>query len=93
MWKELGDLKLKFNYGDWLIGGDFNAIKKRSERIVISLVVNKMEWREFSNFIDKCGLIDVPCKEKNIVGIVGMEKRRVGWIVFLLMGISFPRGE
>ncbi|XP_058741999.1 uncharacterized protein LOC131614433 [Vicia villosa] len=64
MWKELVDLKQKFRDGDWLIGGDFNAIKKRSERVGSSLYLHRSEWGEFSNFIDSCGLIDVPCKGK-----------------------------
>ncbi|XP_058726541.1 uncharacterized protein LOC131597898 [Vicia villosa] len=64
LWKDMVDIKDKYKDGDWLFGGDFNAIKKRSERFRTSISANKLEWREFSNFIDDCGMIDVPCKGK-----------------------------
>ncbi|XP_058741814.1 uncharacterized protein LOC131614210 [Vicia villosa] len=64
LWKNLLELKQRFSDGDWIIGGDFNAVKKRRERYGRSSDSNSVERREFSDFIDGCGLVDVPCKGK-----------------------------
>lgn len=58
------ELKLKFMDGEWLIGGNFNAIKNRRERVGKSAQVTSAEWRDFAAFIDGMNLIDVPCKGK-----------------------------
>ncbi|XP_058746500.1 uncharacterized protein LOC131619420 [Vicia villosa] len=86
MWEELVDLKLKFNDGDWLIGGDFNAIKKSSERVSCSLSTQRTKWGEFSNFIDRCGLIDVPCKGKKFSWFSGDGKTKSRLDRFLIDG-------
>ncbi|XP_058783185.1 uncharacterized protein LOC131657846 [Vicia villosa] len=64
LWKMLLELKQRYRHGDWIIGGNLNAIKKRSERVRIPNTSYNTEWREFSEFIDNSGLIDVPCKGK-----------------------------
>ncbi|XP_058784312.1 uncharacterized protein LOC131659088 [Vicia villosa] len=76
LWSRLLELKNRYQDGEWIIGGDFNAVKKRSERIGQSLRISNVEWREFSDFIDDCGLVDGPCKGKKFVGLVGMENQR-----------------
>ncbi|XP_058775507.1 uncharacterized protein LOC131649767 [Vicia villosa] len=86
MWKELVDLRQRFKDGDWIIGGDFNAIKKRSERLGRSLSTCKVEWREFSNFIYLCGLIDVPCKGKKFSWFSGDGKTKSRLDRFLVYG-------
>lgn len=59
LWKNLLDLKLKMSDAEWIIGGDFNSVKRRSERVGISSDNNRAERMEFSDFIDGSGLVDV----------------------------------
>lgn len=59
LWSRLWELKNRHQDGEWIIGGYFNAVKKRSGIIGQSLRSINIEWREFSNFIDDSGLVDV----------------------------------
>src|SRR4051812_6174358 len=61
---ELIRLKDIFKDGEWIIGGDFNAVKHRRERKGRSGSVNNLEMSLFADFIDKSLLLDVPCKVK-----------------------------
>ncbi|XP_058775987.1 uncharacterized protein LOC131650289 [Vicia villosa] len=63
-WEELLRLKDIFIDGEWIIGGDFNAVKDRRERKGRSGVVNNIEMDLFADFINKYFLVDVPCKGK-----------------------------
>ncbi|XP_058726860.1 uncharacterized protein LOC131598261 [Vicia villosa] len=47
-----------------LLGGDFNAIKHRSERKERSLYDNDNKLNLFANFKGDSGLVDIPCKGK-----------------------------
>ncbi|XP_058751945.1 uncharacterized protein LOC131625047 [Vicia villosa] len=62
LWRDLLILKNNFTDGDWLFGGDFNAVKTRNERVGSSVNMNATGRRDFSIFIDSSGLVDVPCK-------------------------------
>ncbi|XP_058763718.1 uncharacterized protein LOC131637147 [Vicia villosa] len=53
-----------FRDGEWIIGGDFNAIKNVRERKGRAGVVNKKEAELFADFIHKSALVDIPCKGK-----------------------------
>ncbi|XP_058726611.1 uncharacterized protein LOC131597971 [Vicia villosa] len=64
LWDRLLELKHIHKDGEWIFGGDFNAVKKRSERVGLSSGGNYVEYREFSEFIDESGLMDVPSKGK-----------------------------
>ncbi|XP_058741336.1 uncharacterized protein LOC131613705 [Vicia villosa] len=64
LWEELLRLKNIYIDGEWIIGGDFNAVKDRSERKGRSGAVNNMEMSLFTEFIDKSLLLDFPCKGK-----------------------------
>src|SRR4051812_18423957 len=64
LWKKLLELKEAFKDGDWIVGGDFNAIKNSRERKGRGLYVNNREMELFSEFIDKSELVDIPCKGK-----------------------------
>ncbi|XP_058755940.1 uncharacterized protein LOC131629163 [Vicia villosa] len=64
LWKNLLDVKERFNDGEWLIGGDFNSVKNGGERRGRSALGNQEEWEEFAGFISDVGLEDVPCKGK-----------------------------
>ncbi|XP_058757308.1 uncharacterized protein LOC131630545 [Vicia villosa] len=64
LWNSLLVLKDRFNDGEWLIGGDFNAVKNRGERKGRTAVGNHAEWDEVSSFINDIGLLDVSCKGK-----------------------------
>lgn len=49
---DLLDLMEKFKYGDWTLGGDFNAIKNVRERKGREVMVNQREVSLFVDFID-----------------------------------------
>ncbi|XP_058766319.1 uncharacterized protein LOC131639895 [Vicia villosa] len=76
LWKELLLLLGKFNDGEWIIAGDFNALKSTNERVGSSSDNNARQRKEFENFIDNSGLVDVPCKGKKYTwfGGDGMSK-------------------
>ncbi|XP_058726722.1 uncharacterized protein LOC131598106 [Vicia villosa] len=75
-WSRLLELKNKYQDGEWIIRGDFNAVKNQSERSGVSSRSNNLEWREFSDFIDKADLVDVPCKGKRISWFSGDGKSK-----------------
>lgn len=58
------NIKGKFADGEWIIGGDFNAIKHHSERKGRSSIDYTTELNAIVDFIDDINLIDVPCKGK-----------------------------
>ncbi|XP_058770446.1 uncharacterized protein LOC131644070 [Vicia villosa] len=64
LWVDLLNLKNGCTDGEWLIGGDFNAKKKRDERKGRSEreLINGVDL--FGKFIEDSGLVDVPCKGK-----------------------------
>ncbi|XP_058733926.1 uncharacterized protein LOC131605606 [Vicia villosa] len=62
--------------GEWIIGGDFNAVKKRNERVGRSYGRSNVEWRDFSKFIEESGLVDVPCKGKKFSWFSGDGKSK-----------------
>ncbi|XP_058746783.1 uncharacterized protein LOC131619733 [Vicia villosa] len=64
MWNKLIYLKRSYTDGEWIIGGDFNAVKRREERFGRSVDSSNVERRKFMEFIDDCDLVDVPCKGK-----------------------------
>ncbi|XP_058751965.1 uncharacterized protein LOC131625083 [Vicia villosa] len=76
LWTRLIDLKNKYQDGEWIIAGDFNVVKKRSERRGLSSRSCNVEWREFSDFIDETGLVDVPCKGKRFSWFSGDGKSK-----------------
>lgn len=55
-------MKNSFKDGEFLVGGDFNAIKNGRERRGMSDSGNLAEWEEFFDFINNMGLEDLPCK-------------------------------
>ncbi|XP_058741724.1 uncharacterized protein LOC131614112 [Vicia villosa] len=76
VWTQL--LHLKQNYIDveWIIDGDFNAVKTRSERVGRGVGRSNVEWREFLKFIEESGLVDVPCKGKKFSWFCGDGKSK-----------------
>ncbi|XP_058775772.1 uncharacterized protein LOC131650047 [Vicia villosa] len=73
MWDELLELKKILLDGEWILGGDFNAIKNGKERRGRRAMLNKREAELFSEFIFKSALVDVPCKGKNFSWFSGDE--------------------
>ncbi|XP_058784579.1 uncharacterized protein LOC131659399 [Vicia villosa] len=65
LWEKLLELKEANKDGEWLIGGDFNAIKHRRERKGRALLHNNVGINLFADFIARSELVDVPCKGKN----------------------------
>ncbi|XP_058776769.1 uncharacterized protein LOC131651118 [Vicia villosa] len=76
LWSQLLLLKQKFVDGEWIIGGDFNAVKKRSERFGHGEGRSNVEWREFNEFIEESGLVDVPCRGKKFSWFSGDGKSK-----------------
>ncbi|XP_058775200.1 uncharacterized protein LOC131649456 [Vicia villosa] len=64
LWRTLFDLKSEYVDGEWILCGDFNAIKNSRERIGSSVNENANEMKAFGDFINNCNLVDVPCKGK-----------------------------
>ncbi|XP_058756726.1 uncharacterized protein LOC131629938 [Vicia villosa] len=64
LWSKLLELKETFTDGEWIIGGDFNAVKHRGERKGRTLYDNNSGMRLFAEFVEKSDLIDIPCKGK-----------------------------
>ncbi|CAI8609797.1 unnamed protein product [Vicia faba] len=53
-----------FKDGEWIIGGDFNSIKNRSERKGRVEIESNNEMKSFVEFIEESMLVDIPCKGK-----------------------------
>lgn len=53
---------------DWVVGGDFNAVKDSREIKDGTLYNSRTDWREFAKFIDRNNFVDVPSKEKSSLG-------------------------
>ncbi|XP_058739159.1 uncharacterized protein LOC131611049 [Vicia villosa] len=83
MWHELLKMKDSFVDGEWIIGGDFNAIKNRRERKGRSGGVNNIEVDLFADFINKSLLVDVPCKGEKFSWYSGDGKSmsRIDWFL------------
>ncbi|XP_058783019.1 uncharacterized protein LOC131657664 [Vicia villosa] len=64
LWQELLRLKNAFTDGEWIFGGDFNAIKDRRERKGRAVTINNIEIDLFAEFIVNSDLVDVPSKGK-----------------------------
>lgn len=60
MWSELLILKNKYYDGEWILGGDSNAVRDIDERWGRSLNSRLTEIEEFRSFIDCMELIDLP---------------------------------
>ncbi|XP_058774615.1 uncharacterized protein LOC131648899 [Vicia villosa] len=76
LWSRLVELKNLYQDGEWILGGDFNAVKKRGERVGLSYRSSSSEWRDFSGFIEDIGLVDVPCKGKRFSWFSGDGKSK-----------------
>ncbi|XP_058784985.1 uncharacterized protein LOC131659881 [Vicia villosa] len=76
LWNRLLVLKNKYQDGEWIVAGDFNAVKKRSERCGISSRNGNAKWKDFSDFIEETGLVDVPCKGKRFSWFSGDGKSK-----------------
>ncbi|KAA3481565.1 reverse transcriptase [Gossypium australe] len=57
LWEEIYGLRNLFCKA-WIIGGDFNVVRNRSERINCSST--EKGSKEFDEFIDRCKLVDLP---------------------------------
>ncbi|KAG8473214.1 hypothetical protein CXB51_035176 [Gossypium anomalum] len=61
LWGKLSELRSKFT-SQWIVGGDFNVVRCRSERSYCW--GSEKGTREFENFIFDCNLIDLPLVRK-----------------------------
>ncbi|XP_058756965.1 uncharacterized protein LOC131630196 [Vicia villosa] len=71
LWRKILDLKDTWKDGEWIIGGDFNAVKDRSERKGRGAVSNSQDVSGFADFIVESRLVDVPCKGKKFTWYSG----------------------
>ncbi|XP_058742118.1 uncharacterized protein LOC131614567 [Vicia villosa] len=76
LWRKLLDLKEVFNDGEWIMGGNFNAIKDRNERKGRTEVFNHNDINYFADFIHESRLVDLPCKGKKYTWYSGDRKSR-----------------
>ncbi|KAH1055655.1 hypothetical protein J1N35_033720 [Gossypium stocksii] len=72
LWEEIIGLRSVFSKA-WIVGGDFSAVKNRSERIYCSGI--EKGSKEFGEFIDKCKLVDLPLVGKKFTWI-GLDSKR-----------------
>ncbi|XP_058775266.1 uncharacterized protein LOC131649524 [Vicia villosa] len=93
LWDKLLDLKKVFNDGEWIIGGDFNAVKNGRERRGRAVGVLKKEVELFTEFILMRGLVDIPCKEKKYTWFGGDGKAMSRIDRFLLSNVVVNRWD
>ncbi|XP_058759398.1 uncharacterized protein LOC131632678 [Vicia villosa] len=93
LWEELLSLKESFKDGEWIVGGDFNAVKDGKERKGKVGLVNNREADLFAEFIDKSSLVDVPCKGKKFTWFSGDGKAKSRIDRFLLSSVVINRWE
>ncbi|XP_058741918.1 uncharacterized protein LOC131614336 [Vicia villosa] len=93
LWKDLLGLMEKFKDGDWILGGDFNAIKNGGERRGRAILENQREMNLFAEFIDKTLLVDIPCKGKKFSWFSGDGKSKSRIDRFLLSSKVVNRWE
>lgn len=76
LWKEVLALKEYFKDGEWILGGDFNAVKNGSKRKVRAAIINHREVELFVDFILNYSLMDIPCKGKKFTWFSGDGKSK-----------------
>ncbi|PNX98502.1 cysteine-rich receptor-like protein kinase [Trifolium pratense] len=64
LWSDLLDFKTNNEKGEWVLGGDFNAILKSGERRGSNGGGMQNERAEFNLFVDLMELIDIPIAGK-----------------------------
>ncbi|XP_058749863.1 uncharacterized protein LOC131622859 [Vicia villosa] len=60
IWSRLRVLRNQFLLGDWCTVGDFNAIQMDGERKRVSDGINRVELKDFNDFILSMDLVDIP---------------------------------
>ncbi|XP_058776002.1 uncharacterized protein LOC131650307 [Vicia villosa] len=64
LWAGLIDRRLKSGNEKWCLGGDFNEITSRVERLGFGGGFNLRGMKEFREFIESMGVVDIPCVGK-----------------------------
>ncbi|XP_058783264.1 uncharacterized protein LOC131657935 [Vicia villosa] len=93
LWNDILGLMEKFKDGEWILGGDFNAIKNGGERRGRAVGENQREMKLFAEFIDKTLLVDIPCKGKKFSWFSGDGKSKSRIDRFLLSSKVVSRWE
>ncbi|XP_058725573.1 uncharacterized protein LOC131596854 [Vicia villosa] len=93
LWEKLLDLMRIYSDGEWIIGGDFNAIKNGRERKGRAGGSYKKETELFAEFIHKSTLVDTPCKGRKFSWYSGDGKSMSRIDSFLLSKIVVNRWE
>ncbi|XP_058761236.1 uncharacterized protein LOC131634588 [Vicia villosa] len=61
LWKELLDRRSKGGNEEWCLGGDFNEVTSREERLGVAMFHNRLGMEEFKEFIERMGVVDISC--------------------------------
>ncbi|XP_017604874.1 uncharacterized protein LOC108451727 [Gossypium arboreum] len=88
-WEEIIEIREQFT-NHWIVGGDFNAIRNKSER---SNCVGLLRGsRDFGKFIEKCKLVDLPLLGKKFTWF-GPENKKSRLDRFLIDEDWFENSE
>ncbi|XP_058767498.1 uncharacterized protein LOC131641214 [Vicia villosa] len=93
LWNDFLILMEKYKDGEWILGGNFNAIKNDRERRGRAVSNNPREVELFAEFINKSSLVDIPCKGKKFSWYGGDGKSKSRIDRFLLSNIVVNRWE
>lgn len=93
LWDDLLELKKFYRNGEWIMGGDFNAIKNDRERKGRAVTINNKEADLFAEFILKSDMVDVPCKGKIFSWYIGDGNSKSRIDRFLLSRIVVNRWD
>lgn len=85
------ELKEACSDDEWIIGGDFNAVKHHSEKKGISLNDNNNGMNFFAEFVEKSELVDILCKGNNFSWYSGDEESMSRIDRFLLSEVIVKR--
>ncbi|XP_058746325.1 uncharacterized protein LOC131619219 [Vicia villosa] len=74
LWESLLEKKAIFADAEWVLAGDFNSVRNKTERKGKMSGGKNSETKSFNNFLDSINLIDVPCKGKKYSWFSGDNK-------------------
>lgn len=61
LWDSLIKRRIKSGNKEWCLGGDFNEVTSRQERLGVLKLHNRRGMEEFKVFVETMGVVDIPC--------------------------------